>query len=200
MLPKRIKNIFKRKKKPATASFKSPGSLGNWPSGATSDNSSTPHISQFETFERRSAIEEVSSSAEEIALENEEVSPFEASVMTSETVGSLTSHQLEEEEIPVARKDEDKPFVEEETKNDGDLASKQSTEAYAVERRISASSDRVSLDDRISVNSGCSIGSGYHDPPDVHLSYKSIPLLEQITLPRGGISMDTQAVGRVQVW
>lgn len=138
---------------------------------------------------------------EEIAPGEEEVSPFETSVMTSEPVGSATSHErvgFISEEIPVAREDEDKPFLEEETKSavqsGGDMALKQSTEACDVERRISASSDRISLDDR------SSIGSGYHDPPDVRLSYESIPLLEQTTLPRGGISIDTQAVGRVQVW
>lgn len=37
------------------------------------------------------------------------------------------------------------------------------------------------------------------DDPVVVESYDSVPLLEITKLPRGGISMETQAVGRVQV-
>ena len=37
------------------------------------------------------------------------------------------------------------------------------------------------------------------DAPQVVLSYESIPVLEQVKLPRGGFSVDTKAVGRVQV-
>lgn len=35
--------------------------------------------------------------------------------------------------------------------------------------------------------------------PDLANSYESIPFLEQTQLPRGGVSVDTKAVGRVQV-
>ena len=42
-------------------------------------------------------------------------------------------------------------------------------------------------------------GHGFDDAPHVVRSYNAIPLLEQTKLPRGGISMETQAVGRVQV-
>ena len=35
--------------------------------------------------------------------------------------------------------------------------------------------------------------------PDVIKSYEQVPLLEQTKLPRGGLSMETEAVGRVQV-
>lgn len=53
---------------------------------------------------------------------------------------------------------------------------------------------------RHSVNTTSSAGSDFNrDPPEVSASYNAIPLLEQTSLPRGGISMDTQAVGRVQV-
>lgn len=37
------------------------------------------------------------------------------------------------------------------------------------------------------------------DSPDVINSYESIPVLEQTKLPRGGLSIETKAVGRVQV-
>lgn len=37
------------------------------------------------------------------------------------------------------------------------------------------------------------------DAPTVVKSYDAVPLLEQTKLPRGGVSMDTEAVGRVQV-
>lgn len=37
------------------------------------------------------------------------------------------------------------------------------------------------------------------DAPSVVKSYDAVPLLEQTKLPRGGISMETKAVGRVQV-
>ena len=39
----------------------------------------------------------------------------------------------------------------------------------------------------------------YDDAPHVIKSYDQIPVLEQTKLPRGGISMETKAVGRVQV-
>jgi hypothetical protein len=39
----------------------------------------------------------------------------------------------------------------------------------------------------------------FDDPPHIVRSYDSVPLLEQTKLPRGGISMETQSVGRVQV-
>ena len=37
------------------------------------------------------------------------------------------------------------------------------------------------------------------ESPHIVLSYESIPVLEQTKLPRGGVSVDTKAVGRVQV-
>ena len=37
------------------------------------------------------------------------------------------------------------------------------------------------------------------DAPHVAKSYDSLPLLEQTKLPRGGVSVETKAVGRVQV-
>jgi hypothetical protein len=37
------------------------------------------------------------------------------------------------------------------------------------------------------------------DPPNLVKAYEMIPLLEQTILPRGGASVDTKAVGRVQV-
>eukprot|EP00522_Entomoneis_paludosa_P011531 CAMPEP_0172455762 /NCGR_PEP_ID=MMETSP1065-20121228/12231_1 /TAXON_ID=265537 /ORGANISM="Amphiprora paludosa, Strain CCMP125" /LENGTH=1384 /DNA_ID=CAMNT_0013208239 /DNA_START=266 /DNA_END=4420 /DNA_ORIENTATION=- len=36
------------------------------------------------------------------------------------------------------------------------------------------------------------------ESPQIVLSYESIPVLEQIKLPRGGVSVDTKAVGRIQ--
>lgn len=55
-------------------------------------------------------------------------------------------------------------------------------------------------DQRQSTTSTTTFGSDINrDPPDVAAAYNRIPLLEQTTLPRGGISVDTQAVGRVQV-
>jgi hypothetical protein len=37
------------------------------------------------------------------------------------------------------------------------------------------------------------------DSPRLVMSYNAVPVLEQIKLPRGGVSVDTKAVGRVQV-
>jgi hypothetical protein len=55
-------------------------------------------------------------------------------------------------------------------------------------------------DRRHSHASHTTMGSDFNrDPPDVAASYAAIPILEQTVLPRGGISMDTKAVGRVQV-
>lgn len=54
-------------------------------------------------------------------------------------------------------------------------------------------------DRRHSHASHTTMGSDFNrDPPDVAASYAAIPILEQTVLPRGGISMDTKAVGRVQ--
>jgi hypothetical protein len=39
----------------------------------------------------------------------------------------------------------------------------------------------------------------YEDAPSVVKAYDAIPVLEQLKLPRGGVSMETKAVGRVQV-
>eukprot|EP00957_Ditylum_brightwellii_P135955 10368835-Ditylum_brightwellii.AAC.1 len=36
------------------------------------------------------------------------------------------------------------------------------------------------------------------DDPDVVIGYASVPILEVDLLPRGGISIETQAVGRIQ--
>ena len=77
---------------------------------------------------------------------------------------------------------------------------------YAGNRRDSGSTDQsvdevspLPSDRRQSLNSATTMGSDFNrDSPDVAASYNAIPLLEQTILPRGGISMDTQAVGRVQ--
>jgi hypothetical protein len=85
------------------------------------------------------------------------------------------------------------------------MASKKNAEEDVDERRISASSG-ISLDEVLPLPYECRVSFNStesdicRDSPNVALSYESIPLLELITLPRGGISMDTQAVGRVQVW
>lgn len=39
---------------------------------------------------------------------------------------------------------------------------------------------------------------GDEESPHIVLSYESIPILEQTRLPRGGVSVDTKAVGRIQ--
>jgi hypothetical protein len=39
----------------------------------------------------------------------------------------------------------------------------------------------------------------FADPPQIRKSYNAIPILEQTKLPRGGVSIETKAVGRVQV-
>lgn len=112
----------------------------------------------------------------------------------------------EEEGEPVVGEDIQTTVEETQTvKNGVEMTSKKNAEEDADGRRISASSgislgevSPVPKERRVSSNSRES--DICRDSPDVALSYKSIPLLEMITLPRGGISMDTQAVGRVQVW
>lgn len=169
MVPKFIKNIFKRRKKPTSVS---PRSLKNGPpSAAFTANSSTPYLSHFDRTE---------SIIEQMALEEEE----------EPVVGEETKTALEETQT---------------AKNCVEMVSKKNEEEQDAERRISATSG-ISLDEvsplpnefRASFNSTES--DICRDSPNVALSYDSIPLLELITLPRGGISMDTQAVGRVQVW
>lgn len=61
--------------------------------------------------------------------------------------------------------------------------------------------DCVPATRKSSVTSTTSDASGhvFDDAPHIVRSYDSIPLLEQTKLPRGGISMDTKSVGRVQV-
>jgi hypothetical protein len=169
MLPKFIKNIFKRRKKPPSVSTRS---LKNQPlSGALTANSSTPYLSHFERTE---------SIVEQIALEEEE----------EPVVGEETKNAVEETQT---------------VKNCVEMVSKKNAEKDAAERRISASSG-ISLDEVSPLPNECRVSFNStesdicRDSPNVALSYKSIPLLELITLPRGGISMDTQAVGMVQVW
>ena len=50
-----------------------------------------------------------------------------------------------------------------------------------------------------SMTSSLGEGAMFDDAPDVVKSYDKVPLLELTKLPRGGVSMETQAVGRVQV-
>lgn len=59
----------------------------------------------------------------------------------------------------------------------------------------------------LSVTQRFGVGESNDEQPSTDLNhlgkignaYDSIPLLEQTKLPRGGISMETKAVGRVQV-
>jgi hypothetical protein len=113
----------------------------------------------------------------------------------------------EEEGEPVVGEDIQTTLEETQTvKNGVEMTSKKNAEEDADDRRRISASSGISLGEvspmpkerRVSSNSRES--DICRDSPDVALSYKSIPLLEMITLPRGGISMDTQAVGRVQVW
>jgi hypothetical protein len=39
----------------------------------------------------------------------------------------------------------------------------------------------------------------FKDSPQIKKAYDAVPLLEQNKLPRGGVSIETKAVGRVQV-
>ena len=50
-----------------------------------------------------------------------------------------------------------------------------------------------------STHSETSVPNLDDDAPNVVKAYAMVPLLEQTKLPRGGVSMETQAVGRVQV-
>mmetsp|Transcript_31615 Transcript_31615/g.52175 ORF Transcript_31615/g.52175 Transcript_31615/m.52175 type:complete len:1449 (+) Transcript_31615:454-4800(+) len=49
-----------------------------------------------------------------------------------------------------------------------------------------------------STQSDATVPNIFDDAPNVVVSYDAVPLLEQTKLPRGGVSMETQAVGRVQ--
>lgn len=50
-----------------------------------------------------------------------------------------------------------------------------------------------------SVHSEASVPNLDDDAPNIVMAYARVPQLELTKLPRGGVSMDTQAVGRVQV-
>lgn len=50
-----------------------------------------------------------------------------------------------------------------------------------------------------STQSESTVPNIFDDAPNVVMSYDAVPLLEQTKLPRGGVSMETEAVGRVQV-
>jgi hypothetical protein len=41
--------------------------------------------------------------------------------------------------------------------------------------------------------------NGFKDSPQIKKAYDAIPVLEQNKLPRGGVSIETKAVGRIQV-
>lgn len=83
-----------------------------------------------------------------------------------------------------------------------------SSTAENASRRESDGTNDSTLDEvpplpserRQSLNSVATLDSSHNrDSPEVAAAYNAIPLLEQTPLPRGGVSMDTQAVGRVQV-
>lgn len=57
-------------------------------------------------------------------------------------------------------------------------------------------SKRLSVE---STHSEATVPNIFEDAPHVVRSYNAVPVLEQTKLPRGGVSMETQAVGRVQV-
>lgn len=70
----------------------------------------------------------------------------------------------------------------------------------------SVGSDKNSRSDSSAVRRGSFLSESeaperemYEDAPSVVKAYDAIPVLEQTKLPRGGISMETKAVGRVQV-
>jgi hypothetical protein len=68
--------------------------------------------------------------------------------------------------------------------------------------QFGAISDRIPLSRKLSVGStqsDATVPDIFDDAPTVVMSYDAVPLLEQTKLPRGGVSMDTAAVGRVQV-
>lgn len=67
---------------------------------------------------------------------------------------------------------------------------------------LGATSDRIPVSRKLSVGStqsDATVPNIFDDAPNVVLSYDAVPLLEQTKLPRGGVSMETQSVGRVQV-
>lgn len=190
-LTKGIKKLFARRKKPKAAlqsnvissirsSRSGPGAAGqnnNVSQGteATSWSSNLhPEISETglgDSLPSRDSIPREESIAEEVAVvEGEEEEP------SSEANGAMASSSERHVQYGPSRRD---------SGNTG------------------SSLDEVSplpSDRRQSRASTTTAGSDFNrDPPDVAASYNAIPLLEQTVLPRGGISMDTQAVGRVQV-
>jgi len=62
----------------------------------------------------------------------------------------------------------------------------------------SSGSGRDKLQRSMSVETTTSLPCMVEDTPSVILAYDSVPILEQTKLPRGGVSMESQSVGRVQ--
>jgi len=134
--------------------------------------------------------------------------PREESTVEEVTVFKEVSVVEElEEEIPAEKSSSELPAISLKSSNPSKVMASSGDNQDASARRESAdtepSLDEVSplpSDRRQSQTSATTMGSDFNrDPPDVAASYHSIPHLEQTILPRGGISMDTQAVGRVQV-
>lgn len=186
-LTKGIKKLFRRRSKPQSAlqankgsSIRSdrPGPPGGKPSvsqGTEVSNSS--QLQPSETDFSRESIPREESIVEKVVLE-------------------------EPEEETAAEKAEKTPSAQAAMASSGERQA-QFSHNRSTSGGTDSSLDEVSplpTDRRLSQASNTTMGSDFNrDPPDVSASYSAIPVLEQTALPRGGINMDTQAVGRVQV-
>lgn len=196
-LAKGIKKLFQRRSKPQSAlsTVNKAGAAhsdrtGALPRGRVSTSSgtevttSTPSESEF-YFPGRDPS---STHREESIVEEEEAGPKEEK--TTAKTGTT-----DEPVIAAQASDGIMPSIGEKHTH----FSHDRSESGGTDSSLDEVSPLIS-DRRHSHASHTTTGSDFNrDPPDVAASYAAIPLLEQTALPRGGISMDTKAVGRVQV-
>lgn len=217
MLPKRIKSMFKRRKnsgQPGTSSNKYRDRSGS-SRGSSASAILTPPIILGSGF---SSTNSADSSSSQLPLESEGDFSRGSGPLSREPVDLVrdTEVPLDEAEGTSIVIEILPSVVEELSRRSGSLSTTRDT-VSGIENMAKASDDRSTKsgspgfsmdevsplpsdrDQKVSTQSIRSIESDIHrDPPHVAQSYDAIPFLEQITLPRGGISMDTQAVGRVQ--
>lgn len=187
-LSKNIKKLFRRRNKPQfglQSNVESTIRRANRPGPDRKGTSNT-------TSQGTEVGTEVSASS---LLHPEEISVSRDSIPRDESIGK--------EDAIIEEEASSSP-----SESDAMASSRDKQATYAGARRESGGGKDDSLDEvsplpsdrRQSLNSMTSTGSDFNrDPPEIAASYNAIPVLEQTILPRGGISMDTQAVGRVQV-
>ena len=202
-----MKKLFKRKSKksegqvPMTTGYEKPASSTTEPRRiATPTAPSTPQNNgaKMEAVNRRKVEETAIVSP---TPQPETSKPENNSIPSSRPVPSTSAVSNGSGSKPPQSTEAINRSVERNELNSSDSDDDELTGSRKDDKGVSESFRGLSEDDRFEVDNN--LGPTGVVDADYHASlgdaYDSIPLLEQTKLPRGGISMETKAVGRVQV-